>query len=293
MNLRQAPAVRTLAVLLAAAAAAPMPFAQTLSRADQERTIAALPDSERTFERFRYWMAGLPASERESSGRDELLARFSAWLEEGGFTADDARRQVEQVRRRGPANAAEFWNKYLVTERRDWLNAAPNAFLVDMTKDRRPGKALDVAMGQGRNAIWLARQGWGTTGFDPADQAVAAAQAEARRLRLKLHTEITTEEQFDFGENRWDLIVLSYAGCTQVAAKVQKALKPGGLVVVEAFHTDALKTLKIGGSLCGPAELPNAFKDLRVVRYEEPVARPDFAPRPARVVRFAAEKPAL
>ena len=46
-----------------------------------------------------------------------------------------------------------------------------------------------------------------------------------------------------------------------------------------------------GGSLCKPGELPNAFQGLRVLRYEEPVAKPDFAPRPARVVRFAAEKP--
>lgn len=55
--------------------------------------------------------------------------------------------------------------------------------------------------------------------------------------------------------------------------------------------TDALRTMKIGGSLCGPGELPHAFQGLRVIRYEEPVAKPDFAPRPVRVVRFAAEKP--
>ena len=39
-------------------------------------------------------------------------------------------------------------------------------------------------------------------------------------------------------------------------------------------------------------ELPHAFQGLRVLRYEEPIAKPDFAPKPARVVRFAAEKPA-
>ena len=72
---------------------------------------------------------------------------------------------------------------------------------------------------------------------------------------------------------------------------MERALKPGGILVEEAFHTDALRTMKVGGSLCGPGELPHAFQGLRVLRYEEPVAKPDFAPRPARVVRFAAEKP--
>jgi SAM-dependent methyltransferase len=146
-------------------------------------------------------------------------------------------------------------------------------------------------MGQGRNAIWLAQQGWDTTGFDPADEAVAAARTTADRLGLTVHTEITTMEAFEFGENRWDLIVLSYAGCSQLARQVETSLKPGGIVVVEAFHADALKTLKIGGSLCGPGELPHAFQGLRALRYEEPVAQPDFAPRPVRVVRYAAEKP--
>jgi len=231
--------------------------------------------------------AGLSAEARQ----DALLSGFAAWLGSSGFTPGEVDKQVAFVRRRGSADVAEFWNKYLVTERRDWVNSQPNGFLVEMVKGRKPGRALDVSMGEGRNTIWLARQGWDTTGFDPADQAVAAARKRAEELGVKIHTEVTTDEQFDWGENKWDLIVLSYAGCSQLAPQVEKALKPGGLLVEEAFHTDALRTMKIGGSLCGPGELPHAFQGLRVIRYEEPVAKPDFAPRPVRVVRFAAEKP--
>ena len=44
------------------------------------------------------------------------------------------------------------------------INWKPNAFLVEMVKNRKPGRALDVGMGQGRNALWLAGQGWDTTG---------------------------------------------------------------------------------------------------------------------------------
>ena len=270
---------------------------QSKTRADNERRIAALPEDQQAFERFRFWMLGLPQEELPAASlsgqarQDALLAKFAAWLGEGGFTSDQVDKQVALVKRRGSPDVAEFWNTYLVTERRDWVNSQPNGFLVEIVRGRKPGKALDVSMGEGRNTIWLAQQGWDTTGFDPADQAVDAARKRAEQLGLNIHTEITTDEQFDWGDNKWDLIVLSYAGCSQLAPQVEKALKPGGLVVEEAFHTDALKTMKIGGSLCGPGELPRAFQDLRVLRYEEPVAKPDFAPRPVRVVRFAAEKP--
>ncbi|HTW68053.1 MAG TPA: methyltransferase domain-containing protein [Bryobacteraceae bacterium] len=296
--MRTGSAIRITAVVMVGILWTGQPGAgQTASRAENERRIASLPDDQRAFERFRFWTSGLPQSELKTAGltpeatQAALLSKYAAWLAEGGFSAAEVAEQVALVKKRGPAEDAEFWNKYLVSDRRDWVNWQPNAFLVEMVKGRKPGRALDVSMGQGRNTIWLAQQGWDTTGFDPADQAVAEARATALRLGLTIHTEITTDEQFDFGENQWDLVVLSYAGCSQLARQVEKALKPGGLLVEEAFHTDALKTMKIGGSLCGPGELPYAFQGLRVLRYEEPVAKPDFAPRPARVVRFAAEKP--
>jgi SAM-dependent methyltransferase len=267
------------------------------SRAEKERQIASLPEDERTFERFRFWWAALPESERVGSGdaaqerHDALLVRYAEWLKAGGFAPSDMEKQLALLKKRGGAGDAEFWNQYLVANRQQWLSSEANGLLMEVVKGRKPGKALDVAMGQGRNAIWLAQHGWDVTGFDPADQAVAVARAKARQLGLAIRTAVTTMEQFDFGENQWDLIVLSYAGCSQIARQVEKALKPGGILVEEAFHTDALKTMKIGGSLCKPGELPYAFQGLRVLRYDEPVAKPDFAPRPARVVRFAAEKP--
>ena len=267
------------------------------SRIEKERQIASLPEDERTFERFRFWWAALPESERLGRGdtaaaqQDAFLAKYAECLKDGGFAPPDVDKQLALLKKRGGAGDAEFWNQYLVANRQQWLNSEANGFLIEMVKRRKPGKALDVAMGEGRNSIWLAQQAWDVTGFDPADQAVAVARAKAQKLGLAIRTEITTMEKFEFGENQWDLIVLSYAGCSQLAQQVEKALKPGGILVEEAFHTDALKTMRIGGSLCKPGELPNAFQGLRVLRYEEPVAKPDFAPRPARVVRFAAEKP--
>ncbi len=137
-----------------------------------------------------------------------------------------------------------------------------------------------------------ARQGWDVTGFDPAAQALAIAQQTARSLGLSLKTVEARYDTFDFGESRWDLILLSYAGCDPAnVPRIEKALKPGGILVVEAFHTDAARQFKIGGSLCGTGQLPHMFQGLRTVHYEEPIGLPDFGQARMRIVRFAAEKP--
>jgi len=167
----------------------------------------------------------------------------------------------------------------------------PNAFLVEVTRQRRPGRALDVGMGQGRNSIFLAQQGWDVTGFDPADEGVRQAKAEADRLGLKIRAEITTFEQFDFGEARWDLIVLTYEPTKAIAPKVERALKPGGAVIVEDRHLDTRRVWPAG--TFNNNELVSLFPGLRVLRYEDVWARPDWSAKKIdeRLVRLIAEKP--
>ncbi len=120
----------------------------------------------------------------------------------------------------------------------------PNAFLVEVTSNRKPGKALDVGMGQGRNSIYLALHGWDVTGFGAADEGVRIARTQAARLGIKLSTRVATFEEFDFGENAWDLIVLMYVPARDITPKVMQALKPGGAVVVEDRHRDTRRVLR-------------------------------------------------
>jgi len=277
-------------VLLGLTAATPQ------TREETESRIAALPADQRAFERFRVWIAGQPVAVRGSAGisdqqgNSELLTKYRAYLREGGYSNAEIASQIELIQKRGERLEAERWNRYYKAEK-PAFNTEPNAFLVAMVKGRPPGRALDVAMGQGRNALWLAQQGWDVTGFDIADEAIATANEHAAELGVKIHTEVKSTDEFDFGENRWDLLLLSYAGGGQLVDQVQRALKPGGILVVEAFHDDALKTLRIGGSLFRTGELPHLFQGLRAVHYEEPIDKPDFAPKPVRVVRFCAQKP--
>jgi 2-polyprenyl-3-methyl-5-hydroxy-6-metoxy-1,4-benzoquinol methylase len=57
-----------------------------------------------------------------------------------------------------------------------------------MIRDLPPGRALDVGISQGRNAIFLAQHGWKVTGFDPAEKAVALAQKRAVLAGVSIET---------------------------------------------------------------------------------------------------------
>lgn len=258
------------------------------TREQVESHLAQFPPHQHAYERFRYWHRMSPLNGQRDP---DLFGRYRAYLKSQGFADADIDGQIkaitEHLRTEREANR---WNQILTAEKPSF-NTSPNAFLIEMVTDRKPGAALDVGMGQGRNAIWLAQQGWSVTGFDPAEKAVDLARHTAQRLELHLKTEINTEEKFDFGENRWDLILFSYVGVREIAEKVERALKPQGIVVIEAFHRDAVKGRSVGGGVVfDTGELVKLFPNLRVTRYEEPMAIADFGQQRVRVVRYCAQR---
>jgi SAM-dependent methyltransferase len=189
-----------------------------------------------------------------------------------------------------PTSEVERWNRVLTSES-PTFNTKPNDFLVEIAKQRKPGKALDIGMGQGRNAIWLAQQGWDVTGFDPAGDAVALARQTAGKLGVKLQAQVAGMEDFDFGERRWDLILASYVAIRPVSGRLPGALRKGGVLVVEAFHREAASGGRIGGGVVFEGrELPKLFPQLRIVQYEEPVRQADFGMQNVRLVRYCGER---
>lgn len=238
------------------------------------------------FDAFRSWMTGNP-----DSMKGDVEANYRAELKKQGVAPAEIDRRLEVIDEVGNRLEAERWNRIL-TSAKPAFNTKPNAFLVDMVRDITPGTALDVGMGQGRNALYLAQQGWTVTGFDPADRAVAAAQQEASRLGVKLTTFVQRDDQFEFKKDAWDLVVLSYVGARELADRVFETLKPGGLVVVEAFHRDATKSGPIGPAVVFDTnELVKLFGRFRILRYEDTDATADFGLQRLRVVRLCAQKP--
>src|SRR5688572_7043242 len=117
------------------------------------------------------------------------------------------------------------WNRSLTQDTAYKFNKDPNALLMESVKGKKPGKALDLGMGQGRNTIFLAKQGWDVTGVDIADQAIAFAKERAKAEHVKINTEQTPMEKFNYGTNQWDLIAHIYEGCLEEKVKVDKILK--------------------------------------------------------------------
>lgn len=245
------------------------------------------PADLRVYEQFRAWIGAHP-----EAGKGDVEAAYRVELKAQGLAPADIERQLATIREVGPRLEVERWNRIL-TAPDPAFNTKPNAFLVEMIRGVTPGAALDVGMGQGRNAVYLAQQGWTVTGFDPADRAVAAAQQEAARLGVKLTAIVQRDSDFEFKKDAWDLVVLSYVSVRPLTDRVFDTLKPGGLVVVEAFHKDALRSGPIGGGVVFDTnELLRLFGRFRVIRYEDTEAVADFGLGHVRVVRLCAQKPA-
>jgi SAM-dependent methyltransferase len=150
-------------------------------------------------------------------------------------------------------------------------------------------------MGEGRNALYLAGQGWEVTGFDISDVGVRMARDEAKKKGLKLEAVVDDVDRFDYGTDRWDLVIGMYMHglITRNAGKIVASLKPGGLLVIEGFHRDISTKTVEGGSLGYETnELLKGFERLRVLYYEDTVAPADWSRGQPRspVVRLLARK---
>jgi SAM-dependent methyltransferase len=143
-----------------------------------------------------------------------------------------------------PTGAAE-WNRRYAGSELLWT-AKPNRFLVAETTSLAPARALDLACGEGRNAVWLAEQGWQVTGVDFSDVALAKARelAEARGVRA----EWTQADLLDYrpAEQAYDLVLLFYlqlpaAERRRVVRTAAGALAPGGTLLVVAHDSSNLE----------------------------------------------------
>jgi len=186
----------------------------------------------------------------------------------------------------GASAVAERFNK-LYSGTSDLFSAAPNAFLARTVTGLKPGRALDVAMGQGRNSIFLAKQGWDVTGYDIADTGLEAARSAAEKAGVRIHAVHATHDDFDFGRDQWDLIVMTYTLADMENAaflrRVKDSLKPGGILVLEQMNA--------GGTGKGPANaLFRSFQDLRVIHYEDVVDTAEWGLQKMRIGRIVAQK---
>jgi SAM-dependent methyltransferase len=203
------------------------------------------------------------------------------WVREGGAWKVASWQWVKG----GLDAVRDEWNA-TYREGRDF-NPQPNKFLVEIVKGRKPGLALDVAMGQGRNALYLASQGWRVTGIDISDEGIRQAREAAAARKLTIEAINANADTWDFGVEKWDLVVLIYAGSDE--GVVWRSLKRGGLVVSERAHKDSVPAIGVE-----TGELSALYKDgFTILRDDVVEDVSDWGWRdrvPMKLVRFAAEK---
>jgi SAM-dependent methyltransferase len=127
---------------------------------------------------------------------------------------------------------AEDWNRRYADRELLWT-ARPNRFLVAEAESLPPGRALDLACGQGRNAVWLAELGWRVLGVDFSDVAIGKAHELAAARGVEAEWLVADLAAYVPDPAAYDLVILFYL---QVAADERRvivrraagALAPGG-----------------------------------------------------------------
>ena len=215
-----------------------------------------------------------------------VTSAYEAQLKQTGIDAVEIARRIDLLRKRmadmPPEFAALHFDRIYRMETPLFRKSA-SQFLARMVQGRKPGRALDVAMGQGRNSLFLASAGWEVAGYDISEGGMAEAKQAATSAGLKIKTFRANHDEFDYGVEQWDLIVETFAFTNLSDAAYRKrvidSLKPGGLLVIEGFGGGGAKNVMLEG-----------FMGLRILSYEDSEDIADWGMQKARLLRLAAQK---
>jgi len=137
----------------------------------------------------------------------------------------------------------EDWNRRYAAKEFIWTVNA-NRFLVDEAASMLPGRALDLAAGEGRNAVWLAEQGWTVRAIDFSDVAIEKARrlAAARKVADKVDFQIADLRGYEPEFHQFDLVALMYlqiprAEREPIFVRAARAVAPGGTFLLVAHDS--------------------------------------------------------
>ena len=140
----------------------------------------------------------------------------------------------------------DFWNEKFANT--DYAyGTEPNDFLASAVTTLKRGATLSLAEGEGRNAVWLAQQGFTVSSVEQSEKGVAKTLRLALQRGVIVMAERGELETVHIQPNSWDLVVSIYAHTPQelrrkLHRQVVAGLKPGGVFVLEAYT---------------PAQIPN------------------------------------
>ena len=251
----------------------------------------AQSSDEAIWKNFMEWLNKAPPVD----GPRILFELYQKQLIASGASDAEATRQlaiVRQMHRQRPDGWRVMFNNIYKTTKPGFATQ-PNALLVSTVEGRKPGRALDAGIGQGRNSVFLALKGWDVTGFDMSDEGVATARKNAEQAGVKVNAIRGTEDAFDYGTDQWDLIVFMYEPFPVTSAayvdRLRQSMRPGGIIVIESFGEEEEATGRPSTAI-DPGRLLAAFKDFRLLNYQDVVAKADWGLDERRLVRMVAER---
>ncbi len=118
-------------------------------------------------------------------------------------------------------------------------DAPPSALLIETARRLEPGRALDLACGTGRHALWLAAHGWKVTAVDGSALAIDILCQRARERTLALEARVADLEKHEYRiePSAWDLIVIFRYLQRDLFAPAALGLRPGGVLLAVVLIT--------------------------------------------------------
>ena len=182
------------------------------------------------------------------------------------------------------SHISKFWDdRYGGTDYA--YGTAPNQFLTEQQQRLQPDmKVLVVGDGEGRNGVWLALQGLQVLSVDLSAVGLEKSQKLAAQHQVQLKTECVDLTTWNWPEAKYDLVVSIYLHFAPTVRQrmhqaMLKALKPGGLFILEAFNAEQLKYQRkydsggppIGEMLYTPEMLQEDFASGKILELSETI----------------------
>ena len=142
------------------------------------------------------------------------------------------------------------------------------------------GSVLDMGMGEGRNAVFLAQKGYKVTGVDISSVAVKKSYMLAQEFGVKIKGVVASLKDYKIPPQSYDAIICFYWVDRSMIEKIKGWLKPGGVLIYEAYTTRQKAVKKEDSleeaTLVKEQELLRLFSGMRVLKYEEPLHEKEF-----------------
>ena len=150
-------------------------------------------------------------------------------------------------------DATQFWNQRF--DKEEFIfGKEPNEYLVEQASQylKPNSSVLCIADGEGRNGVWLAKQGMHVTGFDVSDIALAKANQFAKDNQVNIQYSLCDTDVFNWQTNSYDAIIAIFIQFAdpemraRIFQQVHQALKPGGIFILQGYTPKQLE-YKTGG----------------------------------------------